>query len=90
MTSGDPLTGAPTLEFIGNDGAAALLWLRRADRPQLPAPWPARVPGVGADVAVPHRAVAVTSLPDLDAIVLSHLHGDHWDRIARRGLPGTS
>jgi L-ascorbate metabolism protein UlaG (beta-lactamase superfamily) len=32
----------------------------------------------------------VTSLPDLDAIVLSHLHGDHWDRIARRGLPGTS
>jgi len=25
-------------------------------------------------------------LPRLDAIVLSHLHGDHWDRRARRGL----
>ena len=24
--------------------------------------------------------------PDLDAVVLSHLHGDHWDRIARRRL----
>lgn len=26
---------------------------------------------------------------DLDAVVLSHLHGDHWDRVARRRLdPG--
>jgi L-ascorbate metabolism protein UlaG (beta-lactamase superfamily) len=25
-------------------------------------------------------------LPALDAIVLSHLHGDHWDRVAQRGL----
>lgn len=25
-------------------------------------------------------------LPDLDVVVLSHLHGDHWDRIARRRL----
>jgi L-ascorbate metabolism protein UlaG (beta-lactamase superfamily) len=25
-------------------------------------------------------------LPALDAVVLSHLHGDHWDRVARRGL----
>lgn len=24
--------------------------------------------------------------PDLDAVVLSHLHGDHWDRRARRAL----
>ncbi|MEV6793271.1 MBL fold metallo-hydrolase [Streptomyces sp. NPDC051320] len=24
--------------------------------------------------------------PDLDAVVLSHLHGDHWDRVARRSL----
>ncbi|CAL9590804.1 hypothetical protein SUDANB106_05239 [Streptomyces sp. enrichment culture] len=33
-------------------------------------------------------ALRVTDLPpDLDAVVLSHLHGDHWDRVARRNLP---
>ncbi|GMA42147.1 MBL fold metallo-hydrolase [Mobilicoccus caccae] len=28
----------------------------------------------------------VEDLPDLDAVLLSHLHGDHFDRVARRGL----
>jgi L-ascorbate metabolism protein UlaG (beta-lactamase superfamily) len=33
-------------------------------------------------------ALRVEDLPrDLDAVVLSHLHGDHWDRVARRNLP---
>jgi L-ascorbate metabolism protein UlaG (beta-lactamase superfamily) len=36
-------------------------------------------------------ALTPSELPDLDAIVLSHLHGDHWDRVATarldRGLP---
>jgi L-ascorbate metabolism protein UlaG (beta-lactamase superfamily) len=32
-------------------------------------------------------ALQPTQLPALDAIVLSHLHGDHWDRIATRSLP---
>lgn len=31
-------------------------------------------------------ALQVSDLPDLDAVVLSHLHGDHWDRVASRGL----
>jgi len=31
-------------------------------------------------------ALAVTELPDLDLIVLSHLHGDHFDRVAKAGL----
>ncbi|MFG3118045.1 MBL fold metallo-hydrolase [Streptomyces sp. NPDC048197] len=32
-------------------------------------------------------AMSIDELPgDLDAVVLSHLHGDHWDRTARRGL----
>ena len=32
-------------------------------------------------------ALSVEDLPPLDAVVLSHVHGDHWDRVARRGLP---
>ncbi|MFI9544658.1 MBL fold metallo-hydrolase [Streptomyces sp. NPDC052016] len=34
-------------------------------------------------------AVDIGDLPGLDAIVLSHLHGDHWDREARRHLDHT-
>jgi L-ascorbate metabolism protein UlaG (beta-lactamase superfamily) len=31
-------------------------------------------------------ALDATGLPPLDAVVLSHLHGDHWDRLATRHL----
>jgi L-ascorbate metabolism protein UlaG (beta-lactamase superfamily) len=31
-------------------------------------------------------ALGIDDLPRLDGIVLSHMHGDHWDRVARRGL----
>jgi L-ascorbate metabolism protein UlaG (beta-lactamase superfamily) len=31
-------------------------------------------------------AMSVEQVPPLDAVVLSHLHGDHWDRQAHRGL----
>jgi len=31
-------------------------------------------------------SMSISDLPDLDAVLLSHLHGDHWDREARRGL----
>lgn len=31
-------------------------------------------------------ALQPSELPPLDAIVLSHMHGDHWDRVAQRGL----
>src|SRR4051794_21005191 len=32
-------------------------------------------------------ALQAPQLPALDAILLSHLHDDHWDRIATRSLP---
>jgi L-ascorbate metabolism protein UlaG (beta-lactamase superfamily) len=31
-------------------------------------------------------ALTIDELPDLDGVVLSHLHGDHFDRVASRGL----
>ena len=31
-------------------------------------------------------ALSVDELPPLDAIVLSHMHGDHWDRVSQRSL----
>ncbi|MGY2085444.1 MBL fold metallo-hydrolase [Blastococcus sp. SYSU DS0539] len=31
-------------------------------------------------------ALQPTQLPELDGILLSHMHGDHWDRIATREL----
>jgi L-ascorbate metabolism protein UlaG (beta-lactamase superfamily) len=34
-------------------------------------------------------ALSVSQLPRLDAVLLSHLHGDHFDRVARDRLPNT-
>jgi L-ascorbate metabolism protein UlaG (beta-lactamase superfamily) len=31
-------------------------------------------------------ALSIDQLPPLDAVVLSHMHGDHWDRVAQDGL----
>jgi L-ascorbate metabolism protein UlaG (beta-lactamase superfamily) len=34
-------------------------------------------------------AMAPQDLPTLDAVLLSHLHGDHWDRVAKKSLDRT-
>ncbi|GHI97773.1 MBL fold metallo-hydrolase [Streptomyces olivaceus] len=85
-----PPDGAAEILFIGN----ATLLIRYGDLTLLTDPnflhrgQPAHL-GYGL---VSHRAtepaVDVADLPhaDLDAVVLSHLHGDHFDRVARRGL----
>jgi L-ascorbate metabolism protein UlaG (beta-lactamase superfamily) len=31
-------------------------------------------------------ALQIADLPPLDAVVLSHMHGDHWDRVVKRSL----
>src|SRR5205085_3288839 len=32
-------------------------------------------------------AIEIGALPPLDLCILSHLHGDHWDRVAGARLP---
>jgi hypothetical protein len=34
-------------------------------------------------------ALTIDRLPALDAVLLSHMHGDHWDRVAHNGLDRT-
>jgi L-ascorbate metabolism protein UlaG (beta-lactamase superfamily) len=31
-------------------------------------------------------ALRIDELPAIDAVVLSHMHGDHWDRVTQKGL----
>ncbi|MEU8342049.1 MBL fold metallo-hydrolase [Spirillospora sp. NPDC048832] len=82
-----------TLQFIGNAttvlrcGPFTLLtdpnFLHRGERAYL---------GFGlTSRRLTEPALRIEELPRLDGVVLSHLHGDHWDRVARakldRGLP---
>lgn len=34
-------------------------------------------------------ALSIDRLPPIDAVVLSHMHGDHWDRVTQRRLDRT-
>jgi L-ascorbate metabolism protein UlaG (beta-lactamase superfamily) len=81
----DPTDDAVDLHFIGNAtvllryGGLALLtdpnFLHRGQYAYL---------GYGLfSRRLTEPALDVEDLPPLDGIVLSHLHGDHWDRRAR-------
>ncbi|HEY2280090.1 MAG TPA: MBL fold metallo-hydrolase [Streptosporangiaceae bacterium] len=78
----------PGVTFIGNAttvisyGGFTLLtdpnFLRRGDRAHL---------GYGlTSKRLADPAVTIGQLPELDGVVLSHLHDDHWDRVADREL----
>jgi L-ascorbate metabolism protein UlaG (beta-lactamase superfamily) len=61
--------------------------LHHSHRPQLPAPRPARLRRHGLDhEAADGAGLSIGELPSLDFVVLSHHHGDHFDRVAARGL----
>ncbi|WP_219418939.1 MBL fold metallo-hydrolase [Pseudonocardia nigra] len=81
--------GHPSLTFVGTAtavlrlGAFTLLtdpnFVRRGQRVHL-----------GYGLTSKRRtdpAVRIDELPPLDAVLLSHLHGDHFDRVAKRDLP---
>jgi L-ascorbate metabolism protein UlaG (beta-lactamase superfamily) len=79
---------AVTLTFVGNAttligyGPFTLLtdpnFLRRGQRAYL---------GYGLrSRRLKDPAIAVQELPELDGVILSHLHGDHWDGVAERHL----
>ena len=81
-------TDADGLYFVGNAttiiryGGFTLLtdpnFLRRGERAHL---------GYGLTSRRVHDpAISIDELPALDGVVLSHLHGDHWDRVAQRHL----
>lgn len=89
MSTDDVPPDGLSLQFIGN--ATVLLrcagltvltdpnFLRRGQRAYL---------GYGLSTRrLTDPPLRIEELPQLDAVVLSHLHGDHWDRVARRGLP---
>jgi L-ascorbate metabolism protein UlaG (beta-lactamase superfamily) len=78
----------PSLQFIGTAttllrlGGFTLLtdpnFLHKGERAYL---------GRGlASKRLTEPALGIDELPPLDAVVLSHLHGDHFDRRAKRGL----
>jgi L-ascorbate metabolism protein UlaG (beta-lactamase superfamily) len=82
------LTDTDGLYFVGNAttiiryGGFTLLtdpnFLRRGERAHL---------GYGlTSQRVRDPAISIDELPALDGVVLSHLHGDHWDRLATRHL----
>ena len=89
MTGPEPAALDSTLFFIGTAtsliryGEMTVLtdpnFLRRGERAYLGHGLTAR--------RLTEPAMSVEELPAVTAVVLSHLHGDHWDRRAQRGLP---
>ncbi|MHC3473545.1 MBL fold metallo-hydrolase [Streptomyces sp. 7R007] len=87
----DPADDAVDLHFIGN----ATVLLRYGDLTLLTDPnflHRGQYAHLGYGLLsrrLTEPALDVRDLPRLDGVVLSHLHGDHWDRHARRHLDHT-
>ncbi|MBW8792197.1 MAG: MBL fold metallo-hydrolase [Streptomyces sp.] len=87
----DPTDDAVDLHFIGN----ATVLLRYGDLTLLTDPnflHRGQYAHLGYGLLsrrLTEPALDIGDLPRLDAVVLSHLHGDHWDRRARRHLDHT-
>ncbi|MFC0527470.1 MBL fold metallo-hydrolase [Phytohabitans kaempferiae] len=87
MTAGDPPPASVT--YVGN----ATTILRIGDFTMLTDPnflHAGQRAYLGYGIWTRRRAepaLTIPELPSLDGILLSHLHGDHFDRVARRGLP---
>jgi L-ascorbate metabolism protein UlaG (beta-lactamase superfamily) len=86
---GVPGTGRSSLTFVGTAttllrlGAFTVLtdpnFVRRGERVHL---------GYGlTSKRLTDPAFGLDGVPPLDAVLLSHLHGDHFDRVAKRDLP---
>ncbi|QCX26805.1 MBL fold metallo-hydrolase [Nocardioides jishulii] len=85
MSGGDTITFIGTATTVLRLGSFTLLtdpnFLHRGQRAYLgKGLWSRRLT---------EPALQPAALPPLDAVVLSHLHGDHFDRIARRELDRT-
>jgi L-ascorbate metabolism protein UlaG (beta-lactamase superfamily) len=83
MTSGDSITFIGTATTLLRIGSFQVLtdpnFLHRGQRAYLgKGLWSRRLTD---------PAMTIAELPTFDAILLSHLHGDHFDRVARRDLP---
>jgi L-ascorbate metabolism protein UlaG (beta-lactamase superfamily) len=88
MRAGDPLSAQRTLQFVGTATTVLRLgpftvltdpnFLHRGQYAYL---------GKGLlSRRLTDPALEIADLPPLDLVLLSHLHGDHFDRVARRGL----
>lgn len=88
MVGSTPPAAGPTLEFVGTATTVLRLgpFTLLTDPNFLHRGQPAYLGKGLFSKRLTEPSMQPRDLPSLDAVVLSHLHGDHFDRIARREL----